>query len=369
MKVGYTEKNHNSDKQFLLHNGNEVNYKRVIDQAGLRRFARNKLRINFSPSKSEYLRGNTLYAPVDLIHFWNAISTTRKPWIVSTSSGLPFGVPRDDPKFRWAAELMAGDNCRRILCTSQFARSKIETKCSNFNTLWPHIKSKLIDLPPPQSVIMRPELKAYIGVGLRIAFVGKDLTRKGGCELINAFARFSQSSPDASLYIVGRISDISLHCSKAYVDRTLSSISNTPSIRIMGLTGSHQVLDLFKSCHISALPSHSETYGYVVLESQACACPVITTDVGAFREINSPRLGWILDSGDQPKNPKLHDVEMRHHLSQVLEERLLETLLHIDQDREELRFKALNAYKNILEKHNPDNHKKRLLRIYRQALE
>ncbi|MFW2788163.1 glycosyltransferase, partial [Acinetobacter baumannii] len=47
--------------------------------------------------------------------------------------------------------------------------------------------------------------------------------------------------------------------------------------------------------HIGLLPTWADTFGYSVLEFQACGCPVISTDVRALSEINNNDIGWLIN--------------------------------------------------------------------------
>lgn len=50
-----------------------------------------------------------------------------------------------------------------------------------------------------------------------------------------------------------------------------------------------------KQCHIGLLPTFGDTFGFSVLEMQACGCPVITSNNYALPEINNKEIGWICD--------------------------------------------------------------------------
>ncbi|WP_125140102.1 glycosyltransferase family 4 protein [Clostridium transplantifaecale] len=41
------------------------------------------------------------------------------------------------------------------------------------------------------------------------------------------------------------------------------------------------------------LPTFADTYGYSLLEMQACGLPVVSTNVRAMPEINDNECGWI----------------------------------------------------------------------------
>lgn len=368
MIIGYTERNHNSNKQFLLHESDTLRYRKVLDVAALDRLLRNKLKVRLDLGVNQHYRGRQLYCPVQIIHLWNAVSNTNMPWVVTTSSGLPFGLSTDDSRYSLAVKSMASHQCRKIIYTSLFALEKTKRKVQEFENISSTICDKLLYLPPPQKPVLNPALKDFDQNVMEIAFVAKYLAGKGGCELINAFHRFIAGGGSARLSIVGSIPSIHLHKSTEYIERTERALNSCPHIECHGLLAHSEVLDVFKKCHISFLPSHRETYGYVVLESQSCACPVVTTNVGAFPEINNNDLGWQLDLSWKARPSSLNSPDQEYQESIMLEDMLLETLVRLEGSRNEIREKASRAYQNILNKHDLESHRETLMRIYANAL-
>ena len=59
-----------------------------------------------------------------------------------------------------------------------------------------------------------------------------------------------------------------------------------------------QVLSYYKSCSLFCLPSYSEGFPYVIMESMACGCPIIATDVGAIPDMLADECGMVV----KPKN-------------------------------------------------------------------
>ena len=106
---------------------------------------------------------------------------------------------------------------------------------------------------------------------------------------------------------------------------------------------------------MSLLPSYHDSYGYSVLESQACGCPAITTDVAALPEINSDAQGWLLrmptnEVGDGP----WRQSEGRATMSRLIEEQLEATLEAILRTPEQIRAKGANALQRIRDEHSPE---------------
>ena len=85
---------------------------------------------------------------------------------------------------------------------------------------------------------------------------------------------------------------------KAYNDEkgeVTEEIKNSQHIRYYESLDNKSVIELIKKSHIGLLPTFSDTFGFSVLEMQACGVPVITTNVNALKEINDDKTGWIID--------------------------------------------------------------------------
>lgn len=367
MLIGYTEKNHNTRKQFLLHESKELRFRRVFDQASLQRAIRNLTGIAPRWNVNQFYRGWQIIGSTQITHLWNAVSSTRKPWVVTTSSGLPFGLPDHDNRHTLALEALAGAACKRIMYTSKFALEKIDRKISAFPNA-PDIRTKLMFLPPPQEIVMEPSEKSFHDDHLHIAMVARFPAVKGGCELINAFARFIKDGATASLHIVGSPENLDRHVSPQYAARTRSAISSCPDMHLLGLITQPEVLDLFKNCHVSFLPSYRETYGYVVLESQACSCPVITTNIGAFPEINNDQFGWRVDLPDPLRHFDSITPSDAFEASMQLEDLLYKALHKVANSRDEIHSKATKAFHHLREQHGVAEHRAKLACIYTEAL-
>jgi D-inositol-3-phosphate glycosyltransferase len=81
-------------------------------------------------------------------------------------------------------------------------------------------------------------------------------------------------------------------------------------VRFQGPVGSHELADWYRAASLVAVPSHSESFGLVALEAQACATPVVAARVGGLPTAVRDGVTGLLVDGHDPKvwARTLHDL-------------------------------------------------------------
>ncbi len=110
--------------------------------------------------------------------------------------------------------------------------------------------------------------------GIRFLFVGRIMKDKGIDELLEAFIRLQNESPQISLDIVG-------FCEESYEEK-LKNAALHHAIVFHGPQS--DVHSFYKRAHCTVLPSYHEGKSNVMLESSATGRPVITTRVPGCQE-------------------------------------------------------------------------------------
>jgi alpha-maltose-1-phosphate synthase len=123
----------------------------------------------------------------------------------------------------------------------------------------------------------------------RLLFIGTEFTRKGGPQLLEAFAVVRQAIPTAELHIAG--------------PHTLDNIP--PGVVFHGHLSkadpaqSARLEDLFRTSTLFALPSLYEPFGIAPLEAMLYGLPAIVTNAWALRECVTPSVnGDLAEKGN-----------------------------------------------------------------------
>jgi glycosyltransferase involved in cell wall biosynthesis len=138
---------------------------------------------------------------------------------------------------------------------------------------------------------------------VRILFVGGDFERKGGEHLLRAFRRLPAGAAELELV-------------------TRSPVEPEPGVRVHRdlKANSPELIALFRSCHVFALPTKADAFGIVAAEAMATGLPVLMTDIGGARDIVvDGTTGYLLPPQDdavlhQRLSALIADPELRRRL-------------------------------------------------------
>ena len=97
---------------------------------------------------------------------------------------------------------------------------------------------------------------------------------KGITELIKACSDL----PDIKVNIIGP-------CADEYKLELMNIVDDINHFNFMGTLPPKEVIREMLSCSVFVLPTYTEGFPNVILESMACGCPIISTPVGAIPEM------------------------------------------------------------------------------------
>lgn len=327
---------------------------------------------------------------VDILHFSNGVSYGHTPWVAHFETFLPrfsdllkrtHGKTKNPlkmtPLIQRGLHALGSPSCKRIIAMSQ-AAANLQKDLLLELPLKEHtrILSKLTVLHPPQETLVECCVKRTYDKSnpIRFILVGAGFFRKGGREILNVFDHLitSENLP-IQLVLVSSLR-LDTYASK----ETQSDIvwaeqfikDRCDWIEYYETLPHHKVMELMKTCDIGLLPTYADTYGFSVLEAQACGCPVISTDVRALPEINNMDVGWIIRVPKNNLGEALYSTsEERDRLSQLIQSGLEEIIRGITADPSVIFTKGIKAIERIRKHHDPTLYAKQLREIYQTALE
>jgi D-inositol-3-phosphate glycosyltransferase len=169
----------------------------------------------------------------------------------------------------------------------------------------------------------RPQARRALGLpadGPLLLFVGRIQPLKGAAMAVATLASVVRDDPAARLVIVGGPSGPH---GQDEVDRIAELVDS------LDLAGNvlfvpprpHELLSTFyRAADVCLVPSRSESFGLVALESAACGTPVVASDVGGLRSlVDHGRTGYLVEEPD----PEAYAAWVRQILAEpLLAERL-----------------------------------------------
>jgi glycosyltransferase involved in cell wall biosynthesis len=237
-------------------------------------------------------------ARYDLIHSFNAIPITEKPWVTTFESVLPRTLgPGGTAVGDLLRERLLGDSCRGLLAMSQYARGKFVKR----NEGWSGLSTVL-----PKVSVLYPHFDAQggavrrlaPGASLRLVFVGNDFARKGGIAALRAVARASAAGLPVHLDVVSALrlagSVYTDHPDRARYAPDLRLLTH-PAVTMHGRQPNVRVLALMADAHLQLLPTMDDTFGYGVVEGFSVGTPALATNVCAMPELVTPDTGALVD--------------------------------------------------------------------------
>jgi glycosyltransferase involved in cell wall biosynthesis len=326
---------------------------------------------------------------LDCLHLFNGINYSRAPWVTTYETLIPrfrhvftnhtsdTEQVRSSAYTKRALSLLASETCKGLIALSESARQIQSRFLGHFPEFKDDIENNTIVLHPPQKPLADcdAELTFPFGNSGKISFmlVGHHFFRKGGKEVVDALAEVRhRDGSDFRLVIVSRLEPDS-YASSSDVDdvKRLRALINENGdwIEHHEVLSPEGVLEKMQSFDVGLLPSYAETYGYSVLEFQACGRPVITTNVRASPEINNVDRGSLITVNKREIGGETYfwNDKDRAALSASIKKEMKIIVEDILANPQQIRDKGALALAHILSHHNQKRFGQSLEALYRRA--
>lgn len=302
----------------------------------------------------------------DIFHFFNMVNYGKSNWVATFETMLP-RYENGDTHFSIAIQAMAKKNCKQLIAMSDFNfNMQKEFLLNEFPKQASDILSKTIVLFPPQKSLVNACFKHELGNRLKVLFVGHDFFRKGGRELYKAIETLNSKGAEIHLTIVSKVD------TDAFITKTTAhdkqewkrKISESKFCTYFESKPNHEVMSMMKEHHVFAVPSLQETFGYVVLEAQACAIPVLTTSIRAFPEINNNDCGFVVDIPQDTRGVANVQKHGYGEISELLTNGIIKQLNTALDQIDIIQSKGEKALERIQVAHSPATYADKLWKIY-----
>ena len=320
---------------------------------------------------------------VDIVHTFNHVCETKKPWTVTFESTIPRTnqtvkriwecddsiLLNPDEITRKSLDALMKPNCISLIALSDSARRIQLEMLRHVDYVGVEaLERKVVVIHPPQNVLVDEGWvhQKYRNMNGRIdfLFIGRDFFRKGGAQMVEALRGYVNSY-DIHLTIIGSLS----YENRCAENEWAGILSNEPWITWYETLPNDEVLKLCKKAHVGCLPTLQDTYGYSILEMQACGCPVITTNIRAIPEINDDSCGWLVPlKKDTVGGEAIHytDEDKRQREEELLKG-LTQCMIEVLTHPEQIEQKALNSLKRIKTFHDPQVYAAKIREVYGKA--
>lgn len=268
--------------------------------------------------------------------------------------------------------------CKKILPFSYYAKNVclIDAKKYLLKNEYQEFFNKVQVLYPPQKTYLTFQdiknkynslEKKHI---LNFVFVGRQFFRKGGYIALKALKEIRKKYSNFNFIIISSLESDGKAYNQDYL-RIKKEIQEESWIKWYKSLPNEKVISILKQCHIGLLPTFGDTFGFSVLEMQACGCPVITSNNYALPEINNKEIGWICDIQESIKKygEDYFNKSTCNNTTNLMVKNLTDLIQGIlEEDTNQLIRKATLSLNEVQKKNSPSLYSETLNNIFTKAL-
>lgn len=219
----------------------------------------------------------------DMVHSAQSILDTNLPYVMdfehaAALSGYNQSAFEREGFRKALLKKLLDKNLRKLLPWSNAAKRSL----TNF-VKSPELEQKIETVYPV--ITPPPKLEREKHEGVNFVFVGGIFYEKGGFDAISAFDKISEKY-DATLTLVSPIP-------KEVKER----FSKNPKIRMLGPQPYAKVKELYLNSDVFVMPTHYDTFGFVIPEALSYGLPVLTDNSFSRPElVEHGKTGLLVDA-------------------------------------------------------------------------
>lgn len=158
----------------------------------------------------------------------------------------------------------------------------------NLRRYCPRLRVPVVVVPPLVRVDPLSDVSRKRGQPVRFLFVGREAERKGLGDVLAAYERLAAKYPNIELVVVTRLTP-GLRARLARLPRT-QAYEGIPS---------HRLHQLMEEAAVLLVPTYADAYNLVLVEGMAKGCALLTSNLGALREVAPEgEVGFLVTPGD-----------------------------------------------------------------------
>ncbi len=255
---------------------------------------------------SNFYRNTPIVLPskVDLIHTWNAIPITTKPFVITFELEMPryFGNISSWQR-RLGYFLLRSKRCKGIYALSQTAAEQAKQEMLSLGEK--NIADKIsyfrggVALPKDSKLEAKMENVGEFSQNrpLKVIFIGGDAFRKGFVPTYNALSQLVENGLSIEMTFIGQFleSSYTLKEFSPSAKEWQKKVGETPWIKQSKALPNSEVMSLLAKSDILLFPSFDESLGWVIIEAAMLGIPSVTTNIFAFPElVKHQKTGYVI---------------------------------------------------------------------------
>lgn len=210
---------------------------------------------------------------------------------------------RPEPPLRLAAE-------DRIVADADALLAATEEEAAELRQLYRAAPSRLrvvepgVDLDVFTDRLDRNAARRDLGGGRILLFVGRLQPLKAPDVAVRTLAALDRllpaDGPPARLIVVGGPSGEPGSACPAALRALAAELGVEDRVAFLAARPQHELAAVYRAADVLLMPSHTESFGLVALEAQACGTPVVARDVGGLRHVVGAGGGGTVVQGQDP---------------------------------------------------------------------